>query len=305
MALARHGAPDACEPPARLRVDRFDGSYVVAHVHGRADAPPPALLILDGIGCSGWAFRRIIARLRDKRRIVLLHYPGHGDSRLPERPWRISMPTLADDAAAVLDRAGVEIATVVGFSMGFQVALELYRRHRERVVGLMSIGGPAGRCMAGLLGTGVFARGLPLAEVATRHAPGLCRTLWHGLVSSNLVRYVGVGTQVNADLLPVSDFDYYTARLAEMDPELFFAMLAEANRHTAVDILPHVCVPTVVVAGRGDTFVPLETMRDMAFRMPRARWVVVADATHALPAEHPGEVVRRIQSLLAEAEHPA
>src|SRR5690606_4413669 len=95
------------------------------------------LLILDGIGCSGWAFQRSLPILARHRAVVLLHYRGHGDSPTPPRPWNLSMDVLAGDAAALLDRIGHHIrldrAAVLGFSMGFSVALELHRLFPERV----------------------------------------------------------------------------------------------------------------------------------------------------------------------------
>lgn len=302
MAIASkgHRAVDADGARPRVFARRPDGAEVVAYRQGPPAARPPAILILDGIGCSGWAFRRVIPALSATRQVLLMHYRGHGESPVPPRPWRLGIPTLADDAAAVLDEAGVEGAVLVGFSMGFQVALEVYRRHRDRVVGLVSLGGPAGRTLAGLRGASTLARSLPLLLAATRHAPGLSETLWRSLLPSGIPRTVGLATQVNPELLPPSDFDFYMAQMAMISPELFVELLTLAHRHVADDVLPQIGVPTLVIAGRGDTFVPLRTLRQMAFRIPGARWVVVPDATHALPAERPEEVVRHIESIVAK-----
>jgi pimeloyl-ACP methyl ester carboxylesterase len=304
MATAPQGhRAFAAEPVGtRASAHRPDGAEVVAYRQGPKDPAPPAVLILDGIGCSGWAFRHVIPALSAPREVLLMHYRGHGESPVPPRPWQLGIPTLADDAAAILDQAAVDRAVLVGFSMGFQVALEIYRRHRDRVAGLVSLGGPAGRAMAGLLGTGILAHALPLLRVATRHAPRLSDTLWKALLPSGIPRTVGLWTQVNPDLVPRSDFDFYLAQMAKMSPELFVEMLSLAHRHVAHDVLPQIRVPTLVVAGRGDTFVPLRTLRQMAFRIPNARWVVVPDATHALPAERPDEVVRHIESIVSDLE---
>ena len=132
---------------------------------GPDDAEAPSILILDGIGCSGWAFRRIIPRLAERRRVVHLHYRGHGRSPDPPRPWRIRMTDFADDAAAACEHAGLGPVVVVGFSMGFQVALELFRRHRSRIVGLVSLAGPSGRVLRNFQGTQAFGQALPLGVV--------------------------------------------------------------------------------------------------------------------------------------------
>lgn len=258
-----------------------------------------ALLILDGIGCSGWAFRRIIPRLGQRYRVLLMHYRGHGRSPDPPRPWRLSMPDLADDAATVLQARGVSSAVVVGFSMGFQVALELYRRHRERVTGLVDLAGPAGRALATFQGTEAFQHVLPLLRVAMRQTKDLTRRLWRGLVPTTWVQDLGALTnQINAARLHDEDFEIYLDQMAAMDPELFFDTLGEAARHTAHDLLPYVQAPTLVIAGAHDRFVPLPTLRSIAFAIPDAQWVVIEDGTHALPAEFSDEISERLETFM-------
>mgnify|MGYP000278798118 CR=1 FL=1 len=41
-----------------VRLRRDDGASLRLFCHGPRDAPGPAILILDGIGCAGWAFER-------------------------------------------------------------------------------------------------------------------------------------------------------------------------------------------------------------------------------------------------------
>lgn len=285
-------------------VERDDGASLFVRDVGVGNER--AILILDGIGCSGWAFRRIIPRLALRHRVLLMHYRGHGRSPDPPRPWHLSMPDLADDAAAVLHARGVTSAVVVGFSMGFQVALELYRRHREQVVGLVDLAGPSGRAMATFQGTDAFGHVLPLLRAAMRHAQDLTRRLWRGVVPTTWIQELGAITrQINADRLEREDFEIYLDQMAAMNPELFFEMLGEASRHTADDLLPQVRVPTLVMAGAHDRFVPLSTLRAIAFAIPQAQWVVMEDGTHALPAEYPGEVVQRIEALVEQVPGPA
>ncbi len=300
----RHGAdraPDSARPRAsrgdEVFVEREDGaSLFVRDVGASGDR---AILILDGIGCSGWAFRRIIPRLAADHRVLLMHYRGHGRSPEPPRPWHLSMPDLADDAAAVLRSRGVESAVVVGFSMGFQVALELYRRHRGCVAGLVDLAGPSGRAMATFQGTDVFGHMLPLLRATIRHAQDLTRRLWRGLVPTTWIQELGAFTnQFNADRLPNEDFQIYLDQMAAMNPEIFFDMLGEASRHTAEDLLPDIRVPTMVVAGAHDRFVPLPTLRSLAFAIPDAQWIVIEDGTHALPAEYPDEITAHLQSFV-------
>lgn len=285
-----------------FEVDRPDGAQVLLRVYGppSGECVEPPILILDGIGCSGWAFRQIIPRLSRTRTVALMHYRGHGDSPTPPRPWKLSMHILADDAAAVMHQAGLGPSLVVGFSMGFQVALEYYRRHRDEVLGLVSLAGPSGRPLDAFGGGGWAAQALPFISGATRVAKGLYSRLWHDLLPSALVREISMRTSVDAQRINVRDFEVYFHGMSKMHPDLFVSMLGQAQAHCADDLLPDVKVPTLVIAGGRDTFIPSHSLRDMAFAIPNSRWQMFSTATHALPAEYPGEVYRVLEDLARE-----
>src|SRR5205823_10497011 len=66
---------------------------------------------------------------------VAPNFPGFGGA--PLGAPSVGMDAAADDAARALDHAGLDRAAVCGLSMGGYVALALWRRHRERVAGLV------------------------------------------------------------------------------------------------------------------------------------------------------------------------
>jgi 3-oxoadipate enol-lactonase len=200
------------------------------------------------------------------------------------------MHTLADDAAAACDAVGIDRVVALGFSMGFQVALEFYRRHHERTAGLISLAGPPGQPLASFRGTNSFAFALPFMVAATRVARQLTTRVWRSILPSRPVFDLGLRWEVNRARIDSRDFELYLRGMSEMNPELFVAMLEQAHRHCADDLLPRIRVPTLVIAGERDVFVPLDRLRVMADAIPDARWVVFDEATHALPAEYPDEI---------------
>lgn len=291
----RASDPDVSEEPwdaATTEIVGRDGSRCVLRTAGSPEAPP--LLILDGIGCSGWAFRKMIPLLRSHFRVVLMHYRGHGHSPLPHRPWKVGMHDLADDAAVAIQTLGLEKPTVMGFSMGFQVALELYKRHRTEVGRLVSLAGPAGRVLSSFQGTDIVHHALPLVRAATRFAEDWSLRVWQKILPSNALRWISLQTQINADRIEAADLDFYLGQMARMSPELFVEMLHEAARHSAEDVLSRIRVPCLVIAGGQDRFVPLATMRHVAFAVPGAHWIVIPDASHALPAEFSAEIAHHV-----------
>src|SRR5437764_15471101 len=85
---------------------------------------------LDGRMCRDRRYA-LVAR----RPVIVPDFAGFGASR--EKPPRASLEACADDVAAVLDRAGVERATLVGLSMGGYVALAFAAKYLERIARLV------------------------------------------------------------------------------------------------------------------------------------------------------------------------
>jgi len=282
-------------------VHRPDGALIHADVWrpptkgGSAGAATPTIVILDGIGCSGWAFRRIIPYLSRRREVVMVHYRGHGASPTPPRPWRLGMDVLADDAAAVIERLDCGPILIVGFSMGFEVTIELVSRRPDLVAAVVNIAGPAGRALDQFQGTDAFGQVLPFLASAARSARRLSHDLWRRFVPHKIAKEIGLRTQVNTRRLTMDDFDLYMQQLAEVNPELFLTLLEHAHTYDGHEALGHFAVPTLVLAGEKDRFVPIEKLREVAFAIPGAQWQVLAEATHALPAEFPLEVAQFVE----------
>src|SRR4051794_18504846 len=116
-----------------------NGTKLYWEEHGSGD---PILLIM-GLGASLEAWDRLAPILATRYRTILFDNRGVGRSDVPPGPY--SLETMADDAAAVLDAAGVKSAHVIGISMGGMIAQELALRHPSRVrrliLGCTSCGG--------------------------------------------------------------------------------------------------------------------------------------------------------------------
>ncbi|HEV7534756.1 MAG TPA: alpha/beta fold hydrolase, partial [Acidimicrobiia bacterium] len=90
----------------------------------------PTVLALHGQPGTGDDFAAVARALDGRCRVLAPDRPGWG-SRVEERAGGFAAG--ADDAVALLDREGVDQAVVLGFSWGGGVALELARRHPDRV----------------------------------------------------------------------------------------------------------------------------------------------------------------------------
>ncbi|MGA2021450.1 MAG: alpha/beta hydrolase, partial [Candidatus Sulfotelmatobacter sp.] len=94
----------------------------------------PVLLIM-GLGYPSCLWHRTRPVLAQDFRTVALDNRGVGLSDVPPGPYSIS--TMASDAAAVLDAAGVSRAHIFGISMGGMVAQEFALQYPARTRSLI------------------------------------------------------------------------------------------------------------------------------------------------------------------------
>jgi pimeloyl-ACP methyl ester carboxylesterase len=262
------------------------------HSDGRS---PVALC--DGIGCDGYVWR-YLRRSLAPRRVLHPHYRGHGRSQAPRDLARVGIPDLADDLAAVLDDAGASRAILIGHSMGVQVALETYRRHTDRVAGLVLVCGAASHPLRTFRGSAALEDWLPAIQKWVQRVPGVINRITRRVLPTRFAYEVASRLEIRRELIEPEDFMPYLEGMARIDARLFVAMLAAAGRHSAEDILPAVMVPTLVVAGGRDGFTPPERSRAIAAAVPQAELLEIPNASHTAPIEHPHLVGVTVRDFL-------
>ncbi|HYG66818.1 MAG TPA: alpha/beta hydrolase [Anaeromyxobacteraceae bacterium] len=265
-----------------------------------AGAGAPAVLLLDGIGCAGYVWRRLEPALAERTRVLHAQYRGHGASAAPKDPARVGMDDLVSDVLAVLDAAGERRAVLVGHSMGVQVALETHRRAPRRVAGLALLCGAPGHPIDTFHDSPVLRLAFPWARAVAESRPELARAFFRNVVPTELALELALAFEVNRALAPREDLERYLRDLSNVDPLLFLRMLTSAADQDASDHLPNVRVPTLVVAGERDTFTPMRLSVAMHAAIPGSRLVVVKDGTHVAPLERPDVVDAAVTALVAE-----
>lgn len=256
------------------------------------------VLLCDGIGCDGYVWRYLIRDLRD-RTVVHWHYRGHGNTPAPRDPRRVSISDLADDLVAVLDEVGLDRAVLAGHSMGVQVALEAYRRHRSRVSGLILACGAPSHPLRTFRGASALEEILPKVQRWVQRLPSVVNTVTRMVMPTRLAFEVATRLEINRDLIQVEDFMPYLEGMARLDSRLFVAMLSEAGQHSADDLLPEIEVPTLVIAGERDGFTPPELSQRMAEAIPGSSLVMVESGSHTAPIERPDQVCTAVRQFLA------
>jgi len=271
-----------------------DGTRLFYGTRGRG----PALVLLDGIGCDGWAWNHIQPHMSARHRVVHVHYRGHGRSGAPVNTNDTGIDALADDALRVLDAAGLPEVVLLAHSMGTQVALEMYRRAPQRLHGLVLICGSFGRITHTFHGNDILHRVLPTLIDKVQKNRGLARALWSRLPPQFSFKVAGWLGEIDGLSLALEDFSQYVEHLSDIDLDVYLTMLQKAGDHSAEDVLATISKPTLVISAERDTFTPVDVVRVLSERIPGAEYLELTGASHAAPVERATVINDRVDAFL-------
>lgn len=147
------------------------GTTFVREVPGPPGAP--TVVLLHGLMASaGLNWFQAFGPLSRHVRVLALDHRGHARGLRTRRRFRLA--DCADDVAALLDVEGIDSAIAVGYSMGGPIAQLLWRRHRDRVDGLV-LSATSDRFLPGRREQVVFATAMAMAAGTSRVGGALTR----------------------------------------------------------------------------------------------------------------------------------
>lgn len=223
------------------------------------------LLLLHAFPLDHTMWEPQITGLGSGTTVVAPDFPGFGGEASDFPP---TIDGAADAAADALTRAGIDRAVVCGLSMGGYVAMAFWRRHRDRVLGLVlantraDADAEAARERRRALAARLRAEGNVLAS----EPPPLLSAAASGDLQARVKAIIG---RQPAEAI---------ARASE----------AMAERPDSTEDLRGVTVPVLVITSSGDTLIPPEISKPMAELAPGARLEVIPDAGHLSNLEAPG-----------------
>ncbi len=258
----------------------------------------PALVLANGLGGPVSTWYPYFRRWSHAYRLISWDYRGLYGSTLPDRDADRTVERHAQDLSALLSAVGLTRATLVGWSMGVQVALEFYSKNQNSVENLVLVSGTYGRPLTGIP--------LPFSE---RALPPLLRGArrFHRLgshvvsrvarseLSYPLVRRLGLV----AKGLDKSAFHDFVNEFQSVNLDTYFGLLQKLSEHDAEPLLGQVSVPTLVIAGSNDVFTPVWASRRLAGQVKDAQLYIIPGGSHYAAAEYPDLVASRIEAFLA------
>jgi pimeloyl-ACP methyl ester carboxylesterase len=201
-------------------------------------------------------------------RRIRVDLPGFGGSSWDSDEYGV--PEQADRVIALLDRLGVEIATLVGTSMGGSVAAAVAAEHPDRVQSLVLVA-PSGY-PGSLVQSGLFGR-MARPGFANRAATVIAKAPWFDVL-------------------------YPNSRALEA-----LTVTATYGRRWS-ELLSKIEVPTLIIWGRGDTTTPYRFAAPVQEAIAGSALISLQTATgHLVPSERP-ELVARSVELMAQGVAP-
>lgn len=254
--------------------------------HDLGSGFPVLMLHGSGPGVSAWAnWRLVMPSLAERARVIAPDMAGFGyTERRPD--LRYDMDTWVAQAIGVLDALGIEQADLVGNSFGGGLALQVAIRHPHRIRRLVLMGS-----------VGVRFDITPALDAVWGYTPSI--ETMRGLL--DLFAYDR--SLANYELAKLR----YEASIRPGFQESFAAMFpaprqrwvdAMASNVEDIKALPH---ETLVIHGREDLVIPLDTSLTLAQWIPNAQLHVYGKCGHWTQIEHAARFARLVGDFLNES----
>lgn len=247
--------PEDLGPRDRVSSFTHRGAEVVYEEHGSGTR---TFVLLHGIGMGRSVFSDLIAQFDDIH-VIAVDLPGYGES--PEPPRTPTIERMADIVAALLRERARGDVTIIGHSMGTQVAVEIAVRHPELVDRLVLLG--------------------PTVDARHRTAAGQLLRLAQDLAIESPSVIVRGGRE------------YLRA-----GPNLRLKMRAMLT-HRPERSYPRVGVPVLVARGENDTVSPREWCDDVVALLPDAQFAEIAGHGHETMIRDAAPATAEIRAFLA------
>lgn len=247
-----------------------------------------AFVLVHGWKQSHRLWDPVVARLAPRHRVVAFDLRGMGESDKPNSDY--SFAELAGDLGYLLERLELEDVTLVGWSMGCSVALQLLDGGAPQVGRLVLVNGPLR-----LTRTADFPHGLTEAELAgyvddvERHWPLRER----GFLADSLLEAEPAHVDWLLSVALQTPLDIAVRVVREQ---------AQLDQRAVVERLP---VPVLAAWSRRDPYWPVALADWIAERAPDGRRVLFDHSAHCTPFEEPDRFCETIERFAAGQHQPA
>jgi 3-oxoadipate enol-lactonase len=210
-----------------------------------------------------------VSALVERCRCVAPDLRGFGETTAAP-PY--TMRQYADDIARLLDQLRIETTVLGGCSMGGYVALEFWRRHRDRVRALVLVDTRAGADD-------------DAGRIRRREMIGIAED--QGATAIANLQISGIVGKTTREKQP-DTYDAVHRMIAQSRVEgIVGGLQAMMARPDSTVTLATITVPTLIVVGEEDVLTPPGEARAMHAAIAGSRLEIIADAGHLSSLERP------------------
>ncbi|HEX2640380.1 MAG TPA: alpha/beta hydrolase, partial [Pyrinomonadaceae bacterium] len=242
------------------------------------------LVLVPGFASGAWSWNWQADELSSDFQVITFDPRGVSRSTL-HGGKAVSIQSIADDAAELMDWLEIDAAHVLGISFGGFVAQEFALKYPMRLKKLVlastSFGGPN--------------HVAPSMEVLAAFAST------EGLNTSERIRqYLTMAFSsgfLESDRDTVDQF----CTLREDNPvprDVYMQQLQSAMMFNAEDRIAAIAAETLVITGDNDTVVPVQNSSNLAAKIPNARLAIIENSGHMAFVERAAEFNRMVRDFL-------
>jgi pimeloyl-ACP methyl ester carboxylesterase len=250
------------------------------------DRRTPLLLVNGYAGSKADWDPTFLDRLTDTFTVIAPDNRGIGGSELGD-PAELTIDSMANDLATLLDRLNIDRLPVVGWSMGGFIAQALARQHPERISALILLATDAGGPLATLTDAEVWAALTDHSGSARQQASRVLGVLFPAPLAEQIDRDFG---------------DVVAAACAELRAETLTAQEAAIDAwHATGPPAPsdHSGLPVLIAAGTEDVVIPPENADQVARLWRQSRTETFPGGGHAFMAQEPEKLAATIGEFAA------
>jgi non-heme chloroperoxidase len=252
------------------------------HVAEQGVRDSPVVLMLHGYTDSWFSFSRILPLLPWDLHVLVPDQRGHGASDRPSDGY--TPDDFAGDAIQLLDRLGIEKASVVGHSMGSFVAQRLAALVPERVSHLV------------LVGSASTARN-PVTEELMEEVGTLADP-----VDADFVRAFQTSTLYRP--VPAAFLEQIVAESQKVPARVWKAALAGLLDSDLTPGLASIHCPTLILGGDRDAVFAPSEQEQLASIIPGATIRIYREIGHDLQWEAPEDFVAELLAFVHPTQPP-
>ena len=283
QTYAPAGGSTAADPTNPEMGASVPAAGVATNYHDHGSGEPVLLIHGSGPGVSAWAnWRGVIPELSARRRVVAPDIVGFGFTERPET-FAFTRENWVDHLVGFLDALELERVSIVGNSFGGALGLWLASSHPERVDHL---------ALMGSAGTS-----FPIT-------PGLDAVWGYEPSVENMQELLRVFAHDHSLLGPDLAQLRYQASVRPGVQESYSAMFPAPRQHGVDalalddDVLSAIAHPTLIVHGREDQVIPLQSSLKLHRLIPNSQLHVFGHCGHWTQIERRSEFVAQLDAFL-------